>query len=94
MLIKLKHIHTLTWKVTQNSKREGSQGQNLKLSRKKNSKKVGLQTPKKKNTSMAWGVWIWKWEITQYSLQVVNIFQLNKLILKVTCKYLWFAVFL
>lgn len=35
MLIKLKHIHTLTWKVTQNSKREGSQGQNLKLSRKK-----------------------------------------------------------
>ena len=35
MLIKLKHIHTLTWKVTQNSKREGSQGQNLRLPRKK-----------------------------------------------------------
>lgn len=48
MLIKLKHIHTLTWKVTQNSKREGSQGQNLKLSRKKIPRRWGCKPPKRK----------------------------------------------
>ena len=88
MLIKLKHIHTLTWKVTQ-----GSQGQNLRLSRKK-SKKVGLQTPKRK--TLPWhgeyGYRNGRSYNTVYKLS--TFFQLNKLMLKVTCKYLWFAVFL
>ena len=66
MLIKLQNIHeySFTWKVTQNSKWEGSRRQKKtpwKHFLEEKFQGGGAANPKNKTTSMAWGLWLWIW---------------------------------